>query len=151
MVLLLENWKLSPPSTSGNSISAGFSLSRGLRSFCKICSESFRILRRMLGHCPRWLSDKESASMQETQETQFRPLGQEDPLEKGVATHSNILVWRILWTEEPGGLQTMGSQRAGYNWSNRACPLTENSVDCFLLYYYVYISLLFFPHVTVAW
>ena len=39
-------------------------------------------------------------------------LGQEDPLEKRVATHSNILAWRIPWTEEPGGLRTMGSQRA---------------------------------------
>ena len=38
-------------------------------------------------------------------------LGQEDPLEMGMATHSNILAWRIPWTEEPGGLQSMGSQR----------------------------------------
>ena len=38
-------------------------------------------------------------------------LGQEDPLEKGMATHSSILAWRIPWTEEPGGLQHMGSQR----------------------------------------
>ena len=43
-------------------------------------------------------------------------LGQEDPLEKGMATHSSILAWRIPWTEEPGGLQSMGSQRAGHNW-----------------------------------
>ena len=46
------------------------------------------------------------------QETQVRSLGQEDPLEKGMATHSSILAWRILWTEEPGGLQ-WGSQRVG--------------------------------------
>ena len=38
-------------------------------------------------------------------------LGQEDPLEEGMATHSSILAWRIQWTEEPGGLQSMGSQR----------------------------------------
>ena len=44
------------------------------------------------------------------QETQFPLLGQEDPLEKGVATHSSVLVWRIPWTEEPGGLQSVGSQ-----------------------------------------
>ena len=49
--------------------------------------------------------------MQELQETQVQSLGQEDPLEKGMATHSSILDWRILWTEEPGGLQSMGSQR----------------------------------------
>ena len=45
------------------------------------------------------------------QETWVRSLGWEDPLEKGMATHSSILAWRILWTEEPGGLQSMGSQR----------------------------------------
>ena len=45
------------------------------------------------------------------QETQFQSLGQEDPLEKGMATHSTILAWRIPWTEEPGRLQSMGSQR----------------------------------------
>ena len=45
------------------------------------------------------------------QETQVRSLGWEDPLEKEMATHSNILAWKISWTEEPGGLQSMGSQR----------------------------------------
>ena len=45
------------------------------------------------------------------QETQVQALGQEDALEKGMATHSSILVWRIPWTEEPGGLQSMESQR----------------------------------------
>ena len=43
------------------------------------------------------------------QETQVRSLGQEDPLEKGMATHCSVLAWRIPWTEEPGGLQSMGS------------------------------------------
>ena len=42
-------------------------------------------------------------------------LGQEDPLEKGMATHSSILAWRIPWTEEPGGLQSMESQRVGHD------------------------------------
>ena len=49
------------------------------------------------------------------QETQVRSLGQEDPLEKDIATHSSILAWRILWAEEPGGLQSMGSQRVGHD------------------------------------
>ena len=44
---------------------------------------------------------------------QVRSLGQEDPLEKEMATTSNILAWRLPWTEEPGGLQSMGSQRIG--------------------------------------
>ena len=45
------------------------------------------------------------------QETWVQSLGWEDPLEKGLATHSSILTWRIPWTEEPGGLQSMGSQK----------------------------------------
>ena len=49
------------------------------------------------------------------QETQVQSLGWEDPLEKEVATYSSILEWRILWTEEPGGLQSLGSQRVGHN------------------------------------
>ena len=49
------------------------------------------------------------------QETQVRSLGREDSLEKEIATHSSILAWRISWTEEPGGLQFMGSQRVGHN------------------------------------
>ena len=44
------------------------------------------------------------------QETGVQSLGREDPLEKGMATHSSILAWRIPWTEEPGGLQSMGLQ-----------------------------------------
>ena len=45
------------------------------------------------------------------QETWVQSLGEEDPLEKGMATHSSILAWKIPWTEESGGLQSMGSQR----------------------------------------
>ena len=51
----------------------------------------------------------------ETWETQVRSLGQEDPLEQEMATHCRILAWKIPWTEEPGGLQSMESQRIGYN------------------------------------
>ena len=49
------------------------------------------------------------------EETRVRSLGQEDPLEEEMATHSSILAWRIPWTEEPGGLQSMGSQRVGHD------------------------------------
>ena len=48
-------------------------------------------------------------------ETQVQSLGSEHPLEKGRATHSSILAWRIPWTEEPGGLHPVGSQRVGHN------------------------------------
>ena len=49
------------------------------------------------------------------QETWVRSLGQEDPLEEGMATHSSILAWRIPWTEEPGRLQSMGLPRVGHD------------------------------------
>ena len=49
------------------------------------------------------------------QETQVQSLSQEDSLEKGMATHSSILAWRTLWTEEPGGLQSVGSQRVEHD------------------------------------
>ena len=49
------------------------------------------------------------------QETQVRSLGRGDPLEKGTATHTSILAWRILWTDEPGCLQSMGSKRVTHD------------------------------------
>ena len=51
----------------------------------------------------------------ETDETRVQSLDREDPLEEGMATHSSILAWRIPWTEEPGGLQSMGSQRVRHD------------------------------------
>ena len=50
------------------------------------------------------------------QETQVQPLGPEEPLEEGMATHSSILAWRIPWAEEPSGLQSLGSQRVEHDW-----------------------------------
>ena len=52
--------------------------------------------------------------MQEMKEMQVQSLGWEDPLEEGMAIHSRILAWRIPWTEEPGGLQSIGSHRVGH-------------------------------------
>ena len=57
-------------------------------------------------------------AVQETPQMQVQSLGWEDPLEKEVATHSSILAWNIPWTEEPGGLQSMGLQRVGTILSN---------------------------------
>ena len=54
-------------------------------------------------------------SVPATWETWIQSLDWEDPLEKEMTTHSSILAWRILWTEEPSGLQFMGSQRVGHN------------------------------------
>ena len=62
-------------------------------------------------------SDSKESAMQENQ---VLSLSQEDILEKGMATHSSILVSNIPWTEEPGGLQFIGSQRVGHDWSDLA-------------------------------
>ena len=55
---------------------------------------------------------KNPPAMQELREMWIRSLGQEDPLEKEMATHSSILAWRIPWTEESGGLESIGSQKS---------------------------------------
>ena len=61
------------------------------------------------------------------QETRVQSLGWEVPLKKGMAIHSSILAWRIPWTEKPGGLQSVGSQRVGHYL---ATELTEQRTDC---------------------
>ena len=58
---------------------------------------------------------KNLPALQKMQETRVRPLGGEDPLEKGMATHCSVLAWRIPWTEEPGRLQSVGLQRVGHD------------------------------------
>ena len=58
--------------------------------------------------------------MQEPLETWVRSLGREDPLEEGMATDSSILAWKIPWTEEPGGLKSIGSHRIRHDWSDLA-------------------------------
>ena len=65
---------------------------------------------------------------------------QDDPLEQGMATHSSILAWSIPWTEEPGGLESMGSQRIGHNSATTAQParltlelLSTNILNCYHL------------------
>ena len=62
------------------------------------------------------------------QGTRVQPLGWKDPLEKGMATHSSILAWRIPWTEGPGGLQSMGLQRLGHDWVTNTFTFTENNM-----------------------
>ena len=58
---------------------------------------------------------KNLPAMQELQEPRVRSLSQKDPLEEGMTTHSSILAWRIPWTEEPGGLQYIGSERVRHD------------------------------------
>ena len=66
---------------------------------------------------PRWLSGRVHLSILETQETWVWSLGWEDPLEEEMTAHSNILAIRISWTEEPGRLQFIGSQRVVHDWA----------------------------------
>ena len=63
-----------------------------------------------------WYGFNKAKYLPSMQETRVWFLGQEDPLEKGMATHSSILAWRIPWTEKPGRLQSRGSQRVGHDW-----------------------------------
>ena len=69
------------------------------------------------------------------QETWVWSLGQEDPLQKRMATHSCILAWRIPWTEEPGGLQSKGSQRVRHNWMNNTSTFIFQLQILFLGFY----------------
>ena len=57
------------------------------------------------------------------QETWVRSLSWEEPLEKGMATHSSVLAWRITWTEEPGRLRSIGSQRVGHDWTTNTLEI----------------------------
>ena len=61
------------------------------------------------------------------QETQVWSRGQEDPLEKEMTTHPSILAWEIPWTEEPGGLLSMGPHRVGHDWSNLAAAAADGN------------------------
>ena len=70
---------------------------------------------------PGGASSEDPACQSRRQEMQVQSLGWEDPLEKGVATHSSILAWRFLWTEEPGGLQVHSITRIRHNLNGLAC------------------------------
>ena len=77
-----------------------------------------RILREKLGSLGcQWASlvAQTVKRLPAVRETRVQSLGWEDPLEKEMAPHSSTLAWKIPWTEEPGGLQSMGSQRVGHN------------------------------------
>ena len=107
-------------------------------------SPTWRPCPQRSGQCPLWSQSLTAGASPVTQtvknlpamqETQVQSLGQEDPLEKGIATHSSILAWRIPWTEEPGGLQSMGSQRVRHDcvtntlaYQQKCSQLEETSV-----------------------
>ena len=72
-------------------------------------------------------------NLPEMQETWVQSLGQEDPLEKEMASHSNILVWKVQWTEKPGGLQFMWSQRVGHDSNEHLLRGTHSHMLGFLI------------------
>ena len=73
-------------------------------------------------------------SLPAMQKIQVRSLGQEDPLEESMATHSRILAWRIPWTKEPGGLQSMGSQRVGHDGAKNTFTYRDKYISTRLVY-----------------
>ena len=73
------------------------------------------------------------------QETRVRSLNQEESLEKGLATHSSVLAWKIAWTEEPGGLQSMGSQKLGHDWATNTFTFAYTYMYMYVcIYIYIY-------------
>ena len=85
------------------------------RSFHISFHFNYTMLTSFMGAFPTAQQVKNPPVMQETHKMRVRSLGQEDPLEEEMATHSSILAWRIPWTEEPGGLQSIGLQRVRHN------------------------------------
>ena len=92
--------------------SKAWSLILHIRSWPLYHTSGFKdMLRNITG----FLSGSAVKKLPVMQDTRVRSLGEEDPLEKGMVTHSSILAWRIPWTEEPRGLQSIGSQRGGHD------------------------------------
>ena len=96
-------------------------------SYLTLREDVVLILQR--GYFPGGSAVKNPPAMQEPQEMQVRSLGWEDPLEEGMATQSSILARRIPWTEEPGRLQSMGSQRVRHDWSNLKPTHTKRKTE----------------------
>ena len=84
------------------------------------CLTQYYCYQECVSQVAQWWNNM--PAMQETQETRVWSLGWEDPLEKEIASHSSILAWEIPWTEEPGGLQFMGSQRDTTEWLTLHSP-----------------------------
>ena len=78
---------------------------------------------------------KNLPAMQKLQEMQVQSLGQKDPLDEGMATHSNNLVWKIPWTEQPGGLLSTGLQRVKHDVAHNACTHEDFSIKHFSSYW----------------
>ena len=86
----------------------------------------------------QWLTNPPTT--QETEETRVWSLAREDSLEEEMATHSSILAWEILWTVEPGGLQSMGSQRVGHDSAPHSTVCTCQSQSWYFYFLFHYFS-----------
>ena len=85
--------------------------------------------KRTEGTFQKLLWVKNPPAIQETKETVIWSLGQEDPLEEGMEIHSSTLAWRIPWTEEPGGLLSIASQRVVHDWNDSAHTHTRKRTE----------------------
>ena len=99
---------------------------------CVLTSLIYMWLSSFLGF-PSGSAVKDPPAVQKTQDTWVQSLGREDPLEEKRTTHSSILAWKITWTEEPGGLQSMGLWRVGHNWPTHTYTHTHTSSLSLLL------------------
>ena len=94
-------------------------------------------LRSGLGF-PGGSAAKNLPAPEELQETWVWSLGWEDPLEEGMAIHSSIFGWRIPWTEEPGGPQSTGSQKAGHDWATTFLSFLMDELKDFLIVMHIF-------------
>ena len=96
------------------------------REISEITEQIFKLYANIWGGFPGGSVVKNPPAKQELQ---VRSLDREDPLEKGMATHCGILAWRIPWTGEPGGLQSIGLQRVGHNWVTEHTQISEERMN----------------------
>ena len=89
-------------------------------------------LKQMRTHKPTLSVAQTVKNLPAMQETQIQSLGREDPLEKGMATHSSIPAWRIPRTEEPGGLQSVGRQRVRHDWATNTTRVHDMFLPCYV-------------------
>ena len=110
-LLEAENLSLSPGADSSRICKLGRNR--------KVSPQDLPFLHILMGF-PGGSVIKNLPAMKESQEKQVQSLGQDDPLEEGMATHSSVLTWKIPWTEKPCGQQSVGLQRVGHNCSHLA-------------------------------
>ena len=123
VLLCVGNELIDYRGSSINKSKFAFSMFQPLNQSLEIWSNVSRAAQWILepsilaGSFPGGSVVKNPPAMHETKEMRVWSLSQKDPLKEAMATHSSILAWEIAWTEEPGGLQSMGLQRVGHDWA----------------------------------